>query len=174
MNEALKNLFERRSCRAYRDEQVKEEELNAVLEAGTYAPTAMGRQSPIIVSVSDKATMKRVERLNAGVKGDPDAPAFYGAPNLVVVFADTETPFGTADANLVIGNILNAANAIGVDSCYIWRAKEAFESEDGRALKKEWGIPDSYAGAGNVILGYGLPEGKRAPLPRKKDYIRKF
>ena len=72
----------------------------------------------------------------------------------------------------MLGNLLNAANAVGVDSCYIWRAKEAFETEEGKALKAAWAIPENYIGAGNVILGYGLSEGKRPAAPRKADYIK--
>ena len=80
---------------------------------------------------------------------------------------------GLADANLVIGNLLNGANAVGVDSCYIWRARESFECEEGKELKAAWGIPADYVGVGNVILGYGRPEGKREPAPRKGDYVRR-
>ncbi len=174
MNQALQNLLTRRSCRAYKDEQIKAEELNAVLEAGTYAPTGMGKQSPIIVSIQTPEIRNRVEKLNAAVMGNPDGHPFYGAPTLIVVFEDASSPLGIADANLVIGNLLNAANAVGLDSCYIWRAKEVFAGEEGKALKKEWNIPDHYEGAGNVILGYGMPEGKREPAPRKADYIRRI
>ena len=118
-------------------------------------------------------TLAKIEKLNAAVAGNPDAHTFYGAPTVVVVFADSETPLGVSDANLVIGNMLNAAHAVGVDSCYIWRAKESFESEEGKALKAEWGIPEKYQGAGNVILGYGKPEGIREAAPRKEGYVKK-
>ena len=173
MNEALNNLLTRRSCRAYKEEQIKAEELDAILEAGTYAPTGKGSQSPLIVAVQTPETLAKIEKLNAAVAGNPDAHTFYGAPTVVVVFADSETPLGVSDANLVIGNMLNAAHAVGVDSCYIWRAKESFESEEGKALKAEWGIPEKYQGAGNVILGYGKPEGKREAAPRKEGYVKK-
>lgn len=173
MNEALKNLLTRRACRAYTREQIREDQLDAILEAGTYAPTARGLQSPIIVATQDAEKIAAVERLNAAVLGDPEAKPFYGAPTLVVVFGRKESLLGAADANLVIGNILNAAHAVGVDSCYIWRAQEAFESEEGQALKKEWGIPEDYQGMGNVILGYGREEGRNVAPPRKEDYIRR-
>ena len=174
MNEALNNLLTRRSCRAYRDEQIKTEELDAILQAGVYAPTGMGKQSPLIVAVQSPDKVGEVERLNAAVLGNPDAHPFYGAPTVLVVFGDAESPLGVSDANLVLGNLLNGANAVGVDSCYIWRAKEAFESEAGKSLKKAWNIPDSYVGCGNVILGYGKPEGKREAAPRKENYVLKI
>ena len=173
MNEALKNLLTRRSCRAYQTEQIKDEELNAILEAGEYAPTGKGTQSPIIAVVQDGEKIAQIEKINASVMGNPDAHTFYGAPTLIVVFGDAQSPLGEADANLVIGNLLNAANAVGVDSCYIWRAKESFETEEGKALKAAWNIPEGYTGMGNVILGYGKPEGKREAAPRKADYIRR-
>lgn len=171
MNEALQNLLTRRSCRAYENEQINPEELDAILEAGQYAPTGMGKQSPLIVVIQDAEKIREVEKLNGAVMGNPEGHPFYGAPTVVVVFADSESPLGVSDANLVIGNLLNAANAVGVDSCYIWRAKEAFASEEGKELKKAWNIPDKYVGAGNVILGYGKREGKREAAPRKADYV---
>lgn len=174
MNDVIKSLLDRRSCRAYKNEQIKDSELDTILEVGTYAPTAMGKQSPFIVAIQDPETLAKVEKLNAAVTGNPDAHTFYGAPTVVVVFGDPTIPFGIADGNLVIGNMLNAAFAAGVDSCYIWRAKESFESEEGKALMKEWGIPEQYQGIGNVILGYGLPEGKKDAAPRKADYIKKI
>lgn len=171
MNEACQNLLTRRSCRAYTEEAIKPEDLEAILEAGKFAPTAMGKQSPLMVVVQDADMMRKIERLNAAVVGNPEAHTFYGAPMVVIVFG-TDTLIGTADANLVIGNLLNGAHAVGVDSCYIWRAREVFATEEGMAMKKAWGIPENYVGVGNVILGYGKPEGKREPAPRKADYVR--
>ncbi len=171
--DALQNLLTRRACRAYKPEQIKEEELEMILKAGVYAPTGRGMQSPIIVVIQDAEKVREVEKLNAAAMGVPDARTFYGAPTVLIVFGDSELPFCQADANLVIGNLLNGAHAVGVDSCYIWRAKEVFETEEGKALKKAWDIPDNYVGAGNVILGYGKPEGFREAVPRKADYIRR-
>ena len=173
MNEALNNLLTRRSCRAYEERQIQPEQLDAILEAGQYAPTGMGKQSPLIAVIQDADTIRKVERLNGAALGNPDGHTFYGAPTLIVVFGHSESPLELADANLVIGNLLNAANAVGVDSCYIWRAREAFDTEEGKALKAAWNIPDEYIGVGNVILGYGKPEGKRPAAPRKADYVRR-
>ena len=174
MNEALRNLLTRRSCRAYEEKQIQEKELDDILEAGQYAPTAVGKQSPIIVVIQESEIIRKVEKLNAAVMGNPDVNTFYGAPTLIVVFGDSESPFCHADANLVIGNLLNGANAVGVDSCYIWRAKESFETEEGETLKKEWNIPEHYVGVGNVILGYGKSEGKKEASPRKEGYVRRI
>ena len=172
MNQVLECLKNRRSCRSYESKKISTDEMNQILEAGTYAPTGMGKQSPIIVVVQEEELISELEKINASVLGKEEVHTFYGAPNLIIVFADSSVPFGLSDANLVIGNMLNAASAIGVDSCYIWRAKESFETDLGKELKRKWNIPNNYFAAGNIVLGYGKKEGIRAPSPRKKDYIR--
>lgn len=170
MKETLMDLKTRRSCRKYKAEQIREDELSAILEAGTYAPTGNGAQSPVIVAIQDKATRDLVSSLNAKVLGS-DADPFYGAPTVVVVLADRSRRTCVDDGNMVIGNLLNAAHAVGVDSCYIYRAREVFDSPEGKELLKKWGIEGDYEGIGNVILGYGLPEGIREAAPRKAGYI---
>lgn len=171
MNETIQTLIERRSCRKYRPEQVKEEDLKLILKAGTYAASGMGRQSAQMVVLQDPEEIREVERLNAGVMGNEDGRPFYGAPAVVIVFADSAVRTYEQDGNLVIGNLMNAAWSLHVDSCYINRAKEVFAGEAGRALKKKWGVADSMEGIGNVILGYGEPDGIRPAAPRKEDYI---
>ena len=170
MKETLVDLKERRSCRKYRPEQIKEEELKAILEAGIYAPTGMGAQSPVIVAVQDKETRDYLSKLNAQVMGGTGDP-FYGAPTVLVVLADKNRRTYVDDGNMVIGNLLNAAHAVGVDSCYIYRAREVFNSEAGKELLEKWGIHGDYEGIGNCILGYGLPEGKKEAAPRKEGYV---
>lgn len=170
MKETLQDLKTRRSCRAYKPEQIKAEELDAILEAGTYAPTGMGKQSPVIVAVQDPATRDLLSKMNADVMGS-DIDPFYGAPTVLIVLADRSARTYQADGNMVIGNLLNAAHAVGVDSCYIYRAKEMFESAQGQKLLKKWGITGDYEGIGNVILGYGLPEGRKEAAPRKEGYV---
>lgn len=172
MESTLKELKERRSCRSFRAEPVSEADLAKIMEAATYAPTGMNRQHPIIVVVENPELVKKLSAMNAacmpdGYKGDP----FYGAPCVAVVFGNTEVYTWIEDGSLVLGNMLNAAHAAGVGSCWIHRANPMFKSEEGLALKKEWGIPDSYEGVGNCILGYPAAE-PNAPAPRKADYVR--
>ena len=169
-NAVLDSLKTRRSCRKYEARQVEKEALDAVLEAGTWAPTAMGTQEPLIAVVQDPALIAKLERMNAAVMGNPDGHPFYGAPTVLIVFADSSRPGVFAeDGSLVMGNLLNAAHAVGLGSCWIHRAREVFETEEGRALMREWGIPESYKGIGNCILGYPVEE---APAkPRKEGYI---
>ena len=170
MNEVLNCLETRRSVRKYLPKQITDAELDAVLRAGTYAPTAMGRQSPKIVVLQKPEDIARLERMNAAVLQSPDAKPFYGAPTVCLVLADAAIPTAVEDGSLVMGNLMNAAHALGLGSCWINRAKEAFETREGKALKAAWGIEETYVGIGNCILGYVKGE-LPAPAPRKADYI---
>ncbi len=169
-NKALENLLTRRSVKKYSDKPVEQEKLDAIMEAATYAPNGMGKQSPVIVLVKTKETVAKLSRLNAQIMGH-DIDPFYGAPIVAVVFGNKEAPTWIEDACLTAGNLLNAAHAVGVDSCYIYRAKQVFETEEGRELLKEWGLGENYVGVANCILGYGEGPAPQAK-PRKEDYIR--
>ena len=168
-NAILKIMRERRSIRKYKKEQITEEQLQAILEAGTYAPTGMGAQSPLILAVQEPEVISLLSRLNAAVMGT-DSDPFYGAPTVLVVLADRNRPTYVEDGSLVIGNMLNAAHSVGVDSCWIHRAKEEFESEEGKALLKKWGIEGDYEGIGHCVLGYAAAE-LPAAKPRKENYV---
>ena len=169
MSETIKNLIERRSCRKYSTTQIKEEELNSVLKAGEYAPTGMGRQSPIILVLQNKEKVEKLSKLNAKIMGTDKDP-FYGAPTVLIVLADKNIGTYKEDGSLVLGNLMNAAYSIGLGSCWIHRAKEEFETDEGKELLKEWNIPENYVGIGHCVLGY--PEEKSEAKPRKEDYIR--
>lgn len=169
MRETLEDLKTRRSCRKYRPEQIKDEELDRILEAGTWAPTGMGAQSPKIVVVQDKETVQLLSKMNAAVMGGKGDP-FYGAPTVLIVLADKSRMTCVEDGALVLGNLMNAAHAVGVGSCWIHRAKEVFESPEGKELLKKWGIEGDYVGVGHCILGYAA-DAPAAPKPRKADYI---
>lgn len=168
MNAALLNLLERRSIRKYKPEQISREELDAVLSAGVCAPTGMNRQSPIIVAVQDSETVKQLSAMNAAVMGASSDP-FYGAPTVLVVLADRNSRHAVQDGSLVLGNLMNAAHAIGLGSCWINRAREVFDTDEGKALLKKWGIEGDYVGVGNCILGY--PDEAPAMKPRKENYV---
>ena len=172
MNETLKTLKQRRSCRKYQTRQVEAAALDAILEAGTYAPTGMNRQAPVIVAVQDKATRDQIAKMNAAVMG-MDTDPFYGAPTVLVVLADPAVRTYVYDGALVMGNLMNAAHAVGVDSCYIFRAKEVFATEEGKQLLRAWGVPDHFEGIGNCILGYREEGGVKPASPRKENYIVK-
>ena len=170
MQETLIDMKSRRSCRKYTGQQVSEEQLNAVLEAATYAPTGHGSQSPVMVVVQDAALLARLSALNAQVMGTNRDP-FYGAPTAVVVFEDTSCGTGHEDACMVMANLLNAAHATGLGSCWINRGRQMCELPGGPEIKASWGIADNMAGLAVCILGYPAEGGILDPKPRKADYI---
>lgn len=166
-----RGLIHRRSCRNYSDRPVEAEKLARIIEAGQYAPSGMGRQPVTFVAVTDPATVERLSQLNAQVMGSNSDP-FYGAKTVVVVLVDRSVPTHLEDGSLAMGNLLNAAYALGVDSCWIHRAHEVFDSPEGLELLASWGLPadGSLRGVGNCILGYAedtLPE----PKPRRDNVV---
>ena len=169
MNEALKNLIDRRSIKKYKSDMVPMEIIDQICEAGTFAACGRGLQAGLIIAVTDKAMRDKLSALNAAVMGTDNDP-FYGAPVVLVVLANKEVPTYLYDGSLVMGNLMNAAHAVGVASCWIHRAKEVFDSEEGKALLKKWGIEGDYVGIGNCILGYAEGE-LPAAKPRKENYI---
>ena len=171
MNETLQILKNRRSCKSYQARQITDAELDAVLEAGTYAPTGRNQQSPILVAIQDKETIAKLSKLNASIMG-ADIDPFYGAPTVVVVLADKNWPTRVYDGSCVMENLMVAAESLGLGSRWIHPAKEGFGSEEGKALLKAWGIEGEYEGIGHCLLGYWEGEKPAAP-PRKANYIYK-
>ena len=171
-NEVLKALHERRSVRQFKSEQITDEELKAVLEAGTFAPTAMGRQDPWIVAVQNPEIVAQLVRMNAEVLG-MDGNPYYGAPTIVLVFAPRSDKSTTPvnDGSLVLGNMMNAAHAIGLGSCWIHREREMFDTEEGKALMRQFGLPDGLIGIGSIALGYPATTPPQ-PKARKDNYYR--
>ncbi len=169
MNDTLKTLIERRSCRSYKPDPIPAGILDQILEAGTYAATGMGKQSPVMIAVTDKEMRDRLSKMNADVMGAGSDP-FYGAPVVIVVLANRAVPTCVYDGSLVMGNLMNAAHSLGIASCWIHRAKEEFDSAEGKAILKELGIEGDYEGIGHCILGYAAQE-NTAAAPRKDHYI---
>jgi len=166
---AMENLLTRRSVRSYKSDMVDRETLDRILRAGTYAATGMNKQAPIIIAVTNREMRDRMSKLNAAVMGSDNDP-FYGAPVVLVVLADRAVRTHVYDGSLVMGNLMNAAHAEGVASCWIHRAKEVFDSPEGKKILADLGIEGDYEGIGNLILGYAdgpLPELR----PRKENYI---
>ena len=169
MNDVIKAMMERRSCRKYKPEQIKDEDLQAILEAGKYAATGHGWQSPKMVVIQNPEMIAKLSKWNAdilGVKSDP----FYGAPTVILVLADATKPTAVQDGSLVMGNLMLAAHSLGLGSCWINRAREEFETQEGKALLKQWGIEGDYIGIGHCVIGY--PDGNfPKAAPRKENYI---
>ena len=168
MSTNLDFILERRSIRKYSEKQISPEELELVLKAGVCAPSGKNGQSAIIVAVQNKDDIAYMSRLNGEIMGTSSDP-FYGAPTVLVVLAEADSKFAVQDGSLVMGNLMNAAYAIGLGSCWINRAKELFDMPEGKALLKKWGIEGEYIGVGNCILGYA--EESPAIKPRKEGYV---
>ena len=166
----LEIIRTRRSYRSYQPEQITDEQLNAVLEAGTYAPTSRGLQSPFIVAIQNEELKARLAKMNAEIMGVTTNP-YYDAPTYVLVFVPSDAPNGIQDASLVMENMMLAAHAQGLGSCWIHREREMFATEEGKELMQQWGLPEGLVGIGALALGY--PNGEPSPAkPRKEGYTR--
>ena len=169
MNQTINDILSRRSCKAYRDEMPTKEQLDTIIEAGLYAASGRNMQGAIMLCVTDKVLRDRLSALNAGVMGASMDP-FYNAPAVIVVLADKTVRTSVYDGSLVMGNLMLAAHSIGLGSCWIHRAKEVFDSEEGKQILAELGIEGDYEGVGNCVVGY--PE--RMPtekLPRRDGRV---
>ncbi len=171
MNETMKTLKNRCSVKKYTDRQVPEDVLDAILEAGLYAPSGLNNQQVYMVAVRDRETRDFLANMNTKIRG-AGSDMFYGAPCVIVVLADPQNGTWVEDGSLVMGNLLNAATAMGVSSCWVHRARETFDSPEGKALLKKWGLPETLRGVGNCILGYA--EGETVRKPRREGRILKI
>lgn len=171
MNKTLEDLKSRRSCRDFKSDMITEEELKAVIEAGTYAPTGHGKQSPIILAITNKEIREKVAEENRKIAGWKEGfDPFYGAPVILAVLADKTVPTYIYDGSLVLGNMLNAAESLNLGSIWIHRAKEEFELPLGQEILKSLGIDGEYEGIGFCALGYKNKETVKAAL-RKDNYV---
>jgi nitroreductase len=192
MNEIITCIIERRSIRKYTQEQIADEELNFILLAGSYAPNAGGRQSPVMVVLQNREMITRLGMLNRQAffetgriarvgtvsveqpsiaDTDTIVSAFYGAPTVITVFVPKAHGYGIEDGSLVIGNMLLAAHSLGIGSCFISRASAVFQTDEGKEIIKDWNIPDDYVAVGHCILGY--PEGNFPKAKPRKEYVIK-
>lgn len=168
-NETLYTLETRRSCRSFKPDMVEDEKIEAVIKAGTYAATGMGKQSPVIIAVTNKELRDAISRENARIMGVSTDP-FYGAPVILIVLADRSVRTHVYDGSLVMGNLMNAAASLGLGNIWINRAKEEFDSDFGKKILADLGIEGDYEGIGHCALGYAAKE-PAEPAPRKENYV---
>ncbi len=168
MNETIKSLVTRKSCRSYQDRHVDRALIEQIIEAGLNAPSGMNLQTPLFVVATDDKLVAKLSKLNADVAGMPHDP-FYGAKDVIIVLARKECTY-IYDGSLAMGNLMNAAWALGVDSRWIHRAKEVFASTEGKALLQEWGITDEVEGIGFCILGYAKEEKEKTEIKDGRVY----
>ena len=169
MNETMNSLLSRRSVRTFKPQQIKDEDLNAVLEAGKYAPSGANQQSALFIVVQDPETRETLSRMNLAVMGG-DSDPYYGAPTPVLVLADKTKVTPVEDASLALGNMFTAAYSLGLGSCWVHRTRQMFESDEGKALLKKWGVEGDYVGVGSCVLGYAKGEHPQA-ASRKDDSV---
>lgn len=172
MKDAIETLLTRRSIRSFNDKPIPEDILDTILKVGTYAPTAKGMQKPVIIAIKDKKIRDELAALNARIMGREGIDPFYGAPAVILVAVE-KYDLSVYDGASVIANMLDAAWALGVGSCWVHRAKEELETEFGKNLLKSLGITGDYVGVGHVALGYFDGE-IPAPKPRKENFIYKI
>ena len=172
MNEVLKAIKERRSTKSFKSDMVPMEIIDQICEAGKWAANGKGAQAGMIVAVTDKETRDKLSRLNAAVMG-ADTDPFYGAPVVLVVLADKSVPTYVYDGSLVMGNLMLAAHSLSVGSCWIHRAKQVFDSEEGKAILASLGVEGEWEGVGNCVIGYPAGEPKE-PNPRKENWVYKI
>lgn len=165
-----KTILARRSTRKYKPDVLPKTVIDQVIQAGMYAASGMNRQSPIIIAVTDKKTRDKLSAMNAKIMGDLDSDPFYGAPVVLIVLANKDIPTYIYDGSLVMDNMMLAAEELHLGSCWIHRAKEEFETIDGKNILKSLGIDGNYEGIGHLILGYA--DGEKEPAtPRKDNYV---
>lgn len=173
MNQIVESIINRKSVKKYKSEMVPESIIEQIIAAGKSAPSGMNKQSAIIIEITNQETRNKLSRLNAKVVNmNNDLDPFYNAPVVLVVLANKDIPTYIYDGSLVMENMLLAANALGVGGCWIHRAKETFETEEGKAILKSLGIEGNYEGIGNCIIGY--PDETPIAKPRKENYVYKI
>lgn len=169
MNETIKTILNRRSVRSYQPKQINDDELNIILKAGTYAPSAMNQQSSYFTVIQNRELIEELAALGKEVRGQDSNP-FYDAPTVVLVFAKRDNIAPVQDASLAIQNMFLAAASLNIGSCWINCVNRIFETEKGKELKKRIGVGEEYMSVGSCILGY--PEGEiKEASPRKEDFI---
>ncbi|ADU20775.1 nitroreductase [Ruminococcus albus] len=171
MSDVIEKIITRRSVKAFTDEMPTEEQLEAILKAGTYAPTGMNRQAPIMIAVTNKEVRDKLSAMNARIMGmEGKIDPFYGAPVVIIVLADKSVNTRVYDGSLVMANLMLAAHDLGLGSCWIHRAKEEFETDEGKALLADLGITGEYEGIGHCIVGH-IKGDYPAEKPRKENYV---
>ena len=166
---ALDCMLTRSSVKKYKSDPVPKELMDKIIEAGLSAPSGLNMQSPIIIAVTNKQVRDELSKLNAGKDPFFRSDPFYGAPCVLIVLAKKDVPFRVYDGSLVMENMMLAAHELGLGACWIHRAKETFEMEEGKKILKSLGLEEEYEGIGNCIVGY--PDMTPADKPRKENWV---
>ncbi|MCI8965050.1 MAG: nitroreductase family protein [Clostridia bacterium] len=170
MNETINTILKRRSIRQYKNEQISDEELNTILECGSYAPSGMNMQSYVFIAIQNEEIMHEIIDECMKLRKISSSP-FYGAPTIILVFANSEVPTYIKDAVSAMENIQLATTSLGLGACFINCVQDLFDTENGTQIKEKLEISSNYKCIGALSLGYiegEYPEAK----PRKENIIK--
>lgn len=171
MNEFLELIKTRRSIRHFQKTMPSREQIEAIVEAGLYAPSGRNFQSTRILVVTSSELREQLRKDNCAIGGwSEDHDPFYGAPVILIVIADKSNPNAIYDGSLVMENLMLAAHALGLGSIWINRARQEFETEPYQNLLKELGIEGEWEGIDHCAIGQIDGEVPKAAL-RKPDRI---
>lgn len=170
MQDILDVIVSRRSIKKFKPQMVEKEKIEKILKAGMYAPSGMNKQSPIILAVTNKDVRDKLSKLCASLRNDPTFDPFYGAPVVLTVLADKSVFTNVYDGSCVMENMLLEAHSLGLGACWIHRAKEMFETKEGKQILKDAGVVGDFEGIGNCVVGY--PDMQIVnDLKRKDNYV---
>ena len=171
MSKIMDVIKGRRSIRKFKPDMISREAINEIIEAGLYAASGMGKQSPIVIAITNKDARDKIMAQNRAIGGwNEDFDPFYGAPVILIVLANKDAATYVYDGSLMLGNMMTAAQNLGIGSIWIHRAKEEFESDEGKALLRELGIEGDYEGIGHLAIGYADCDNPEAH-PRKDNRV---
>ena len=174
MNQTIHDILTRRSIRKFLPDPVPQELLDQIIEAGLYAASGKNHQSSVILAVSDPALIARMSEANRVIWGKPEGvDPFFGAPSVLVVLDKADWRNRVYDGTLVMGNMMLAAHALGLGSCWVHRAKEEFELPEFKELLASLGLEGDYEGIGHLVVGWPAGDCPEA-LPRKEGRVFKI
>ncbi|MDF2942218.1 MAG: nitroreductase [Herbinix sp.] len=178
MNEILKVIKSRRSVRSYKQEQISQESLDAIIEAGIYAPTAHNDQPWHFTIIQNQDMLQQInvitkeEMANSDIEwikkmgSNPNFHLTYHAPTLIIVSGRKDAIAWTADCAAAIQNMLLAAESLNIGSVWLGLLKFYFDKEEG---VQKLGIPEGYEPYYGVAFGF--KEKEQAAPKRNLDVV---
>lgn len=195
MKAIMDTILHRRSIRRFEPKQIEEDALQQIIQAGLYAPSAGGRQGVIFAVCQDQEVnqkLGKIKRANSqprmasgdnyvsreqpSIADDPKLTnAFYDAPTVITMFAPKNFLFSAEDCAVAAENMMLAADAVGIGSCYIGQGWTAFADPYGQEILGKWGIRTDYYAVMQLLLGYPKKDDTHpAAKPRKSDRVLRF
>lgn len=187
MNQTIENIKSRRSIRSYTDEQIPEKELQAIVEAGTFAPSSNNHQTWHFAVIQNKKLLRELNSETKGVLASSDNPflqklgknedfdIFNGAPTVVIVSGSKENANSVVECAAASENMMIAAQSLGISSCYIITVSYLFDGDEAEYFAEKVGIPKDYKVYNAILLGYNASGEMPEAAPRKEgcvNYIR--